>query len=918
MSNIVDRTNMYEIQDYWLTNIAPKYFDMKDVSLNRAGMFGYTNEIESHSVEAIVNENSIMYNELFFKRAQLPETIYAYASQYNVANTTARASLMNFAIVVNEDLILENCIKNQSSEYFIIDSDTEIIVENNIYFALDYDIKINIRKSKDGKYSYVARYVTSELGNPISSITNASNPYLKTAKIKYNSLNYLLIYVSCHQVVKTVKNKNIYSDNFIDFFNFDIDTGSTDQIADFSVYYRDPKSSTFEQISKILIDKEASDDKFCYYQFKDNNLNNVVNISFSTISRYFQPAFNSELKFVFYNTLGEAGSFEYKGSNVVINLKSDIYDYKEVVMNIYPIGDSVGGADAYKYDEIKNRVSIMASTSNVLGTEIDLEKYFANLEMQSKLKFVKKEDDVMRRLFGAYTMFKDKYDNIVPSNTLDLDLYDDDFDLIDESTKRYVLKAGNKFIYQPNSRRLSKIKDLGSLLFDPKFIYTNPFTAIINRSEFFTTYYLTSINNNYTPHYSIINEDLYLNFIMDDVKIKRNSLVSDTYTITFSIKPATDETDSLFANLNTDKTFLSDNGQLKLFGMIYDDDDNMTHCFNCKMINCVSDASTSDNILADENNNTNVQSTSITTYYFQADIKTDDYISIYSHLRTTEGIIDVVEPNRKRPLIDATGLNIKFGIFLKDGINPDINDEFHRFLPNLKGYNMTNVFTLAGKVPLITDMNRLMYSTALYQYDDNNDLYYRLREVPVIKAEYMGINEYALDFYQAFLSDYSVFRAVLERLNNAFDISIKLFNTYGKAYYFYVNDKETNTLDEVNLSIAFKIKLNPNKLSDSILRDDITKSIKDYIQSINDEEDLDLYISNIITMIETKYPDIISTKFNYMNDYSAEVQSVQKNFPTTKYEDKRLIADFVPEYLNINKTYIDTTTVNEDVLIEFV
>lgn len=920
MADLINRTNMYEIQEYWLDNIAPKYFDMADTSLNRASLFGYINEIESHSMEALVNENSILYNELFFKRAQLPETIYAYAAQNDVANTTATASMMKFAIVINEQLILDKAIKDASNEYFIIDSNSEIIVEDEIYFSLDYDIKINIRKRKDGKYSYVARYMTTDLGNPISAINSTSNPYIELAKIRYNNLSYVILYVVAHQTVKTVKNKIIYSDNFIDFFNFNVESGSNLQIADFSVYYREPRSDKFTQIEKILIDKEATDDKFCYFQFKDNNLNNSVNISFSTIPRYFQPEFNSELKFVFYNTLGASGSFEYTGDNVKINLKSDVYDYTDAVMNIIPIGDSVGGADAYTYDEINNQVSIMASTADVLATEIDLNKYFQNLKMQSNILFVKKEDDVKRRLFGAFTMFKDSMENIIPSNTLDIDLYDSDFDLIEESTKRYVMKAGSKFIYQPNSRRLSKIGDLSSLLFEPRFIYMNPFTIIINRSEFFTTYYLTSIDKNYIPHYSIINEDLYLNFIMNNVNIYRNSLKSDTYEITFSITPATDSTDVLFANIdNTTGEFISDNNELKIKGMIYSDDNVLTHYFNCEMIGCVKSDSTSTDVLADGTNDTSIQQNSNVTYYFKTTIKTDDYISIYSNLRTTDGVFDVNDPTKINPLIPATGLNIKFGIFLKDTVNPiHMDDVYHKYIPGLDLYNMTNVFTLAEDVPFITDMNRLMYSTALYQYTEDNDLYYRVKEVPMIKSEYLDIDKFAMSFYKSFLSDYLVFKDTLVKVNNAFDISIKLFNTYGKSYYLYVNDKKSNTLDKVNLSISYRIQVNPNKLADDILKDDIKTSIREYIESVNSIDDLDFYISNQITLLETTYTDIISTEFRYMNEYSSEVQSIRKNFPTDNYEDKGLISDFVPEYLNISKTFKDSNTVIEDVIVEFV
>ena len=925
MSDLINRTDMYEIEEYWLKNIAPKYFTLGNLSLNRAGMFGYTNEIMSHSVEQSINENSILYNELFFKKACLPESIYAYASQYNVSDTGATPATMEFALTISEEILLENCNKSGSSLYFVIDSDSEIIVENSIVYSLDYDIKITVRKDNNGLYSYVAKYEVEQEKNPISSITSTSMPYLKLLKIKYAGKNYITVYVSCHQVSKTVVNKNIYSDNLIDYVCFDIDSESTDQIADFSVYYREDNTKEFEQIEKILIDKQAIDSKFCYYQFKDNNNNQTVNISFSTISRYFQPKKNSELQFKFYNTKGESGNFEYAGDEkkTVISMKSDKYDYSSVVMTVQSLSDSYGGKNALTYDEIKNKVSILASTCDVLGTDIDLNKYFANLESSSDIKFTNKEDDAKRRLYGAYCLYRDYNGSIIPTNTLDIDFYEKDFDLIEESTKRYVIKAGNKFIYQPNSAILKKIDNTDNLLFDPKFLYMNPFTMIVNRDQFFISYYLTSINNTYNVDYTQINEDLYLNFMMSPVNIKRNAIKSDEYEITFYIEPANPDTTILFADFeeNGDGTvkFKKDNHNLYIKGLLYSGETVVTHFFNCEMINAVTSLSSESLDIDGDGVADESDAISNTRYYFKAVIKTDDYISSYSHLRITDGVYDISDTNRKNPLINGTELDIRFSIFIKniDGYSTD-DDEYHSLLKNLEGYSLTNTFKINDKVPFITDMNRLMYSTVLYKFDNMNDLFYRIREVPLIISEYLSIDGYANYFYRNFFTDYLLLRNNLNKITNGFDISIKFYNTYGKSFYYYVDEKITNSLDQVNLVLAFRIKLNPNKLSDSIFKEEIRMSIKEYVESVNDNRDLNLYISNICTMLEDKYYDIVSCKFRYINNYTSEVQSIEKNFPTNDYTDRTRLALYIPEYLNINKRFIDEYNYETDILIEFV
>ena len=419
-----DRTNMYDMMEYWLKNISPKYFDLQDVSLNRLGLFGNTNEIMAHSFESIVNENSILYNELFFKRAVLPNSIYSYASHYNVTNLTAKPATMSFAIGMDEQTLLNNAIQDDNGDsYFIIDSNTEIIVEDKITFMLDYDIKITIKRDDAGNFYYSAKYITADLDNPLSVIKNTSNPSLKLTKIKSGLTYYIFISVDAHQYKKIEKNKTIYSDDFIEYFSFDMDFDDSDdgQLADFNVYYRKPNATEFNQIDKVLIDSAESDKPFCFYQFKDYN---QVNITFSTIARFFRPEYNSELNFIFFSTLGAGGNFKYTGDNVAVNLKSNKYDYRNVIMIGKALSDSVGGEDRLTYEEIKDQVSIKASTCGVIGTELDLNKHFEATQDISQVLFTKKRDDILDRLYGAFLLMRDAKNNLIPTNTTDLDLYD--------------------------------------------------------------------------------------------------------------------------------------------------------------------------------------------------------------------------------------------------------------------------------------------------------------------------------------------------------------------------------------------------------------------------------------------------------------------------------------------------------------
>ena len=144
----------------------------------------------------------------------------------------------------------------------------------------------------------------------------------------------------------------------------------------------------------------------------------------------------------------------------------------------------------------------------------------------------------------------------------------------------------------------------------------------------------------------------------------------------------------------------------------------------------------------------------------------------------------------------------------------------------------------------------------------------------------------------------------------------KFYNTYGKSYYFYINEKVTNSLDRVNLSLYLRITLNPSKIMDTNLKEEIRTFIKSYVESVND--DINLYVSNLIKALEVNFRDINHMAFEHINDYGAEVQSIEKNFPESDLAGKNKLKDFVPEYLNINKSYTDYDTVSHDVIVEFI
>jgi hypothetical protein len=111
----------------------------------------------------------------------------------------------------------------------------------------------------------------------------------------------------------------------------------------------------------------------------------------------------------------------------------------------------------------------------------------------------------------------------------------------------------------------------------------------------------------------------------------------------------------------------------------------------------------------------------------------------------------------------------------------------------------------------------------------------------------------------------------------------------------YNIDRKEN-IDRINLSLKFEVKFQSKDESASTL-DDITNSIKDYIEDINNLTDL--HIPNLITYITNIYRDqLVYIKFIGLNDYESLYQSIYKNPDMEDNYFKE--TQTIPEFININ------------------
>ena len=126
---------------------------------------------------------------------------------------------------------------------------------------------------------------------------------------------------------------------------------------------------------------------------------------------------------------------------------------------------------------------------------------------------------------------------------------------------------------------------------------------------------------------------------------------------------------------------------------------------------------------------------------------------------------------------------------------------------------------------------------------------------------------------------------------------MKFYNTYGRSNNFVIGDDQ-ELLNQVNCTLHLKVY--PYVKSEGAkLVTDMKMFIKEYFESVNRESNEGIFMSNLIQQLENTFPGIRYLKFESMNGYENDYQSIENTAVdvTTLEKADRII--FVPEYLNI-------------------
>ena len=106
--NLKDYTSIHKIKQFMANNIAPQYFDIKEIDATNVGLFGYVTETMANNVEDSFLATTMLFKECFPVTAEDPESIYLMAALFQMDNHFAHPSTLGFNILINEDDVISH------------------------------------------------------------------------------------------------------------------------------------------------------------------------------------------------------------------------------------------------------------------------------------------------------------------------------------------------------------------------------------------------------------------------------------------------------------------------------------------------------------------------------------------------------------------------------------------------------------------------------------------------------------------------------------------------------------------------------------------------------------------------------------------------------------------------------------------
>jgi len=878
-------SDRYSTEEYMIEHIAKKYFNLENDSNYRVSTFGYINELFATGTNMTAYSMAVLFSEIFPNTAMLPETIYTYASLAQISGITSTPSSIPIVLTMTEKDIIGDDLTISEGKY-VIPKESVIKIEN-FKFALDYNITLAFKKI-NGEFIYSASYNLEDKNN----LANLVNPFIPLTKFRDSDGEWKIsLFPIIRQVQRSIIFKTVSSPNALENITHTFDF--KDQLADFNIYYREPNKDEFVYVEKYLDGAIVEiGNKFCFYRITEEN---KLEIIFQSRAGYFRPEFNSELKVEILSCVGEKANFTYKGQNISITYPDEEEDKRYIRTNISILGNSIGGKDKLSQDKLKELVCNSFSLRKTIVMEKDLYDYY-NRFLESKdtsiVRFIKYRDDVFRRMYLAYLLLK-KDDVIVPTNTLDAEINNSDFDYT--YTNIGIIKSGG--CWELENGLLKYHKTVPSTLDDNKYYYSNPYLLVLSKKPSVVTTLLDKYNVNRGLDYIYINKNSFVQFINDRINISRNPDVSPNIKLSIDLIPNSKVQVPEYADVANDGSITTDKGYMKVYLGIYDKKENSDLIGYLPM--------TMTKYIKNE------KSEDISTFRFEATLQNTNNISNTEIILNNSLILPNGTNTESEVRLQYDNLRFRIFVAIKDSIpyTRDLSQgvvipNTHSIVNVYENFKQDDVFLLQN----VRDVLPIEYAST---YNSGTTSWtYRLVKMPMIKYSFLKDDNWHNDVNEIILSKQDMLNRSRGTIVENYSVAMKFFNTYGPSKYYYVGNSN-GRLDRVNITLKLKISLNRNN---SVNKELLIKSINDYVLNINTSKMESFYISRLMDWLHDEYVDIRKIEFLGINNYDTLKQSIE----SLELDDSSVIeAGYVPEFINFDLKKDINGNIKPDISIIF-
>ena len=878
-------SDIYDIVDS-VKKLQQRYIEDEDETTLSLGVFGFISDTEAKKIQTATILAGQLGNEMFPARANLTKNILAHAIYNGITDINATPARITLSICIRLEDINAHLVNNED---FYLDADCPIFI-GNYEFHLDYDVRIRKIKVSADTYSYSAQYVlTDENDNRIiNRLSNIINPYLNQPfPININGEEYLAIQCTVMQCTVEETTDTMVSDSIIENKSYTFEYSN--QLADFRVVVTDNNEETEVIPYMYGSTTNPEDDNYCWYLYTAGN---TVRITFD--SKSFIPGLNSQIYIKAYTTLGADGNFEYlsvdqTSEGLYVDIESEKYGYNAITTYIVAVTDSSNGTDRKSKEELQQLIPKAAMARGSITTETDLNNYFNLINTDvNRLLLTKKVDNQLNRVWYAFFVLKDDFENIIPSNSINLQIDISNANYVSLSEDgRYILPAGTYLKFDPSTNIATPIDES---LIPPEYTdeyynsgyyyYITVYNIALDLDPLYAAYYLTITNHDAYFIYDYVNEASDIQFIANRYHFERK-LISDQseYKMNFSIVQSVLLEENVLINTRivtveneegeTEETEITTEN-LKVILVVYKGG------FPYRWKECTYDDSLSD--------------PSRGLYYFNTIIGTDDTMDLKNNIKIT----GMNEAGSRNPVYGYIEEDCSASIYILTNIGPTPETDYPRkdlddFAPGYEEYIVTNVYKCSAGLDFFENYTNVT-DTSVNILNESN---YLISGVPCVGRHYLRTEDDVSYLIEAIKERKAYIDYCLGLIENSMNIDFKFFNTYGNSKIYKLEDKET-PIGSIDISMKFKLSLKDS--TDITTRNEIVKSIKKYIENLNDIGDL--HIPNLITDIINEYEDrIYYIEFVGFNTFGTDDQHIIQVDENVD----------VPEFINI-RNVIDPST----------